>query len=433
MLEPTKPAADESAAGSQAGSDESAVPEVATALEGQEELLLFLSQQSLDELAAAAGVDSTDLRDTARLLVGAESLVIVYGERIGHGARGAGALAALADLAMLAGVDGGESSGLFEVPLGTNARGLREVGCLPGLGPGLSDAPGGLAAREAAEAAAAGELGALYLLHCDPVREYPGGELWERALGAAFVVAHHHFVTPSLARYADVVFPAESYAEKEGTVTHPDGRVQRLRPSIGHPGEVTMEWQLLIEIARRLGLDLLYLTAGMVLDEIVERVSLYSGLTLDEIGGDGVRWQEREFSLAAARETLGELRFGSPSPLPPPLEPADRALVLAPVPDLWASWETEHSPALDFLAAEQELRVHPSDAERLGLFAGEQVEVASSGHAVRATVRLREAARPGSALLTWGTRDANANVLVGDSPVIVQIKRPDGGKPADGF
>jgi NADH-quinone oxidoreductase subunit G len=461
MLEEKRPSADgleearhKSADGFEEGRDESAEgsefgAQTAAPLEGQEDVLRFLAAQSLDELAAIAGVESNDLRDAASLLVGAESIVIIHGERITHGARGPEALTALADLAMLAGVDGAQGSGLIEVPVAMNARGLREVGCLPNLGPGLSDLARGLSARESADAATRGEIRAFYLLHCDPVREHPDGELWEKALGAAFVVAHSEFPSQALERHADVVFPAESYAEKEGTVTHPDGRLQRLRPAIGHPGEVRMEWQLLIELGRRLGFELPHLTAGMVFKELTERVPLYRGLTLDEIGGDGIRWQERDDSLEAARKILGELHFSSPSPLPEPVEPSEGSLALATVPDLWASWEAEHAPALDFLAGKQELQLHPSDGERLGVRPGEAVEVASNGHAVHATVRLRDSARPGSALLSWGTRSENANQLVNGVPVFVEIKkkeqtpsgaeppdsehRPSGGKPPHGF
>jgi NADH-quinone oxidoreductase subunit G len=161
----------------------------------------------------------------------------------------------------------------------------------------------------------------------------------------------------------------------------------------------------------------------MILSEVAERVPLYSGITLDEIGGDGVRWQEREASLAAASAALGELRFSSPSAVPTPMESSNGSLSLATVPDLWASWECERSPALDFLPAEQELQLHPSDGERLGVAPGDSVEVTSNGHSVRAVVRLREGARPGSALLTWGTRSENANVLVNGAPVLVEVKK----------
>ena len=104
------------------------------------------------------------------------------------------------------------------------------------------------------------------------------------------------------------MFPAESYAEKEGTVTHPDGRLQRLRPAIGHPGEVQAEWQVLADIAGRLGLDVRRsVTAGAVLDQLAEEVPMYAGITLDEIGGRGVRWQERPDGANAARAAFGDL------------------------------------------------------------------------------------------------------------------------------
>jgi NADH-quinone oxidoreductase subunit G len=401
-------------------------------LPGQQDLVSFLAGTSLEELAARADADPRDLRDAAALLVGAESIVIVWGERIVSGERGSEALAALADLALLAGVDGGETSGLIEVPLSANGRGLREVGFLPKIGPGLTDAEPGLDARQSAEASARGELGAFYLLHSDPLREQPDRTLWERALEAAgTVVAHSQFVTETLARHADVVFPAESHAEKEGTVTHPDGRLQRLRPAIGHPAEVRAEWQLLLELGRRLGVELDHLTAGSILSEIGDRVPPYRGITLDEIGGRGVRWQERERSLEATAQQLGELGFSSPS-LPPELPSGpERALRLVAVPDLWASWETDHAPALSFLRAHQELRLHPDDAKRLTVADGQAVEVASNGHAVRATARLRSGAKAGSAYLVSGTAEENANVLTNGRPLFVQI-RPSAGKPADG-
>jgi NADH-quinone oxidoreductase subunit G len=396
----------------------------AGAAAGQEDLLRFLAGQDLDELAGRAGVSAQDVRDAAELLVGAESIVVLWGERLGYGERGAETLAALTDLALLAGLDNGETSGLIEVPELTNSRGLREVGCVPDAGPGLTDAEPGAGAREFAQSAAAGELGALYLMHADPLREQPDAALWEQALaGARFVVAHSEFMNGSIERHADVVFPAESYAEKDGTVTHPDGRLQRLRQAIGRPGDVRMEWQLLVELGRRLGLELPHLTTGMVLAEIAEAVPLYRGIGADEIGAKGVRWQQREQSLQAAAGLLGELRFSSPGAPPPAASPnGDGSLRLATLRDLWASWETDHSPALDFLKPAQELQLHPDDARRLGIGNDQEVDVASNGDSVRARVRLRDSLRPGAAYLIAGTAEQNANLLDKGRPGVVEIR-----------
>jgi NADH-quinone oxidoreductase subunit G len=415
--------------------------DAAEAIEGQERLASFLAQHSLEHLAALAEVEVQDLRDVAALLTAAENLVVIWGERLGYGEGGPGALRALTDLALLLGLDAAGGSGMIEIPAATNGRGLREVGCVPGLGPGLANAADGLDAAEARESAANGQLNALYLLHVDPVREYPRGEAWERALGAAFVIAHEQFLGPSAERHADVVFPAEAYAEKEGTVTHPDGRIQRLRPAVGHPGEVRIEWQVLVELGSRLGLDLeKHVSAGFVLADIAQASPVYRGVTLDEIGGRGVRWQEREAAHAAA-ETLGSLAFSDPSEPAPTPDTGDRGLRLVTVPNLWASWVTDHAPSLRFLRPNQELLVSPIDAERLGLVRGEVVDVASNGTVIDAQVRAQESVKRGTCHLTEGTTEKNANALERDAgPVVVEIRPstgseqlPPAGKPADGF
>jgi len=393
------------------------------ALPGHVELAGFLASNQLDRLAERAGVDTQDLLDVAALLTGADNVIVVWGERLGSGEGGAGAVSALTDLALLLGLDAAPGSGMIEIPAGANGRGLREVGCLPGLGPGLGEVPGGLTAGQARDAAGSEEVKAFYLLHSDPLRELPGHAAWDAALGAAsFVVAHAQFLGEAVAHHADVVFPGEAGAEKEGTLTHPDGRLQRLRPSVGRPGEVRMEWQVLLDLAARLGLATeLPLTASAVFAELAQTVPFYRGLTLDEIGGDGLRWQEREEPAMAARQAIGPLGFAAPADPPAPLEPADGILRLAPRPALWASWVTEHSPSLRFLAAEQVIELNALDAERLGLRTGEEVEISANGEAVTAMVRIRHSVARGTASMLLGTQENNANQLLAEAPILVEI------------
>src|SRR5205823_5505665 len=164
-------------------------------------------------------------------------VVVLWGERVGHGERGAHAIEALLAVAGALGVAEADEAGLLEIPAATNARGLREVGCLPSLGPGLTDPPAAGLSAPAIARALGGELSALVLLGADPLRDFPEQGEWERALDrAGSIVAFADFLTPALERHASVVFPAESYAEKEGTLTHPDGRLQRVRQAIGHQG-----------------------------------------------------------------------------------------------------------------------------------------------------------------------------------------------------
>jgi NADH-quinone oxidoreductase subunit G len=249
----------------------------------------------------------------AKLAAAGEEIVVLWAERLTAGPDGARAAAALLELAEALSLGDVEGAGLLEIPAHTNGRGLREAGVLPNAGPGLSEptaaGDGDGAGRDAAgiaEGLAAGELTALYLLQSDPLLEAADRELWERALErAATVVAHASFLTDGIREHADVVFPSEAYAEKEGTITHPDGRLQRLRPAVAHPGSTRAEWSVIVDLAGRLGLDLEVLTGAMASAQLFESVPFYAGLTLEEIGGKGVRWQEREAARAyPTREQL---------------------------------------------------------------------------------------------------------------------------------
>ncbi len=316
----------------------------------------------LERLATLAGSDPDGLRELAAMLRGDGSqgtdgkrreVVILFGERLLSGPDGAAGATALLQIAKQLDLGGIEGAGLLEIPSGANGRGLREAGVLPNAGPGYSEPSlaAGRSAHEIAEALAAGELSALYLLQSDPLRELPDAELWRRALSAAStVIAHASFMTETIEEHADVVFPAEAYPEKEGTIVHPDGRLQRLRPAIARPGEVRAGWQVISELALRIGLDLDVLSGAMASRHLFEAVPFYAGLTLEEIGGRGVRWQQRE---AAARLPAG----ASVSEEPPSLSPheGDPAAALlareiAGFRSVWDAPEVEHSPALEFLA-----------------------------------------------------------------------------------
>jgi NADH-quinone oxidoreductase subunit G len=376
---------------------------------------------ALDALAAAAGARARDVRALAALLRDAgEDVVIVFGERLLAGPRADHAARALLNVAGRLRLAEREGAGLLEVPASANGRGLREAGVLPDAGPGFSEPPAaGRSAGEIARALGDGELGALYLLHADPLRTHPGRGAWERALArASTVIAHAAFLTEGLREHADVVFPAESHAEKEGTVVHPDGRLQRLRPAIGRPGTVRAEWQVLAELAERLGAPAGPLTAPLVLAQLAAAVPFYAGLTLDEIGGRGVRWPESE----AARTFPGAPAGPFELERPPALAAAGDQLRLGTQRPLWAAPEVEASPALRFLIPRQHAELCPPDAERLGLTHGQRVRVVCDGASVEAAVALRSAVPPGTVFLAEATpADAAGALTDGGGPRLVEV------------
>jgi NADH-quinone oxidoreductase subunit G len=267
------------------------------------------------KLERISGDDLDALRDTAReLLRQGEELVIVWGERFAAGAQADERARALLDLAAELSLGETSGAGLLEIPATSNGRGLREAGVLPNAGPGLSEPEAeGLDAPAIAASLAAGELSAAYLLEVDPLSagdpfaashlaaadagadESDDDSPWRDALeGASTVVAHATLLTKGIAEHADVIFPAGSYAEKEGTVTHPDGRVQRVRRAVALAGHTRPGWRVIGELSIRLGLDLGARSEKEVSQQLFDAVAFYNGLTLEQIGGRGVRWQERE-------------------------------------------------------------------------------------------------------------------------------------------
>jgi NADH-quinone oxidoreductase subunit G len=352
--------------------------------------------------------------DLATLLRdGGDDVVILWGESLP-----ADALATLLRIAETLGLAGHDGAGLLEVPSGTNSRGIREAGALPNAGPGYSEVEAGRNTAEIAEAAIAGEVTALYLFQVDPVRDLPGRAVWEQALAAAaVVVAHASVLTEGLAAHADVVFPAESSAEKEGTIVHPDGRIQRLRSAIKHPGQVRAGWQVLADIAKATSVETGVLTAGMAFKQLVAAVPFYAGITLDEIGGRGLRWPETD---AASAMPAGNVPAAATPPASGPVAESNGHLRVGTYRSIWASPEVDISPALQFTVAEQLVELSPEDALRLGIEQGAAVRVAQNGTRLSGRAAIRTGVPVGTAFLAAGIAKDSANAL---TEALVEVEK----------
>jgi NADH-quinone oxidoreductase subunit G len=225
-----------------------------------------LIRAGVDELLQSSG----ELAKTLAVAGSDSEVVVLWHERLTAGPDGERAARALLELAGALSLAGKRNAGLLEIPAHANGRGLREVGVLPNAGPELSEiAEEGLDAPGIAAALAAGELSAVYLLGVDPLAgpsplpssehirspwadgrepsdsrgashspaQSDGRTQWEQALErASTVIAHATFLTEGVREHANVVFPAQAYAEKSGTIVHPDGLVQRLRPAVKRVG-----------------------------------------------------------------------------------------------------------------------------------------------------------------------------------------------------
>jgi len=405
----------------------------------------------ISELGSAIGGAENVAAPVAETLRNAEKVVVIWGERV---AREDGAAEALLQIAEATGMGTTDGAGLLEVPDTTNARGLREAGCLPDAGPGLAETAVGRSTEEIRQALIDGEVTHLVLFGADPLRDFPDTPAWEEALTACdFLVSFSMHENATTAK-ADVVLPLETHAEKDGTVTHPDGRLQRVRPSASRPGFVQSNIVVLAELAKALGLDTGINSQPTAFKALTEAVSFYKGIEETDIGGRGIRWQDREGSTSDRLGTegpapgpVGTAEGDSPdtqreapvsmvqpdatprrvasaeSPSAVPQTSGDGALLLGTYRDLWAGPITELNPPLKFLTPHQRLEISPQDAQRLDLKNGEAVRVSQNGAALTAAVLIKERVTPGTAFMAEGVAEANANALLNGGPVKVQIEK----------
>ena len=415
-----------------------------TALDGGAEAIArFAPGQAahfVGELTAAIGGAENVATPLAESLRDASKVVVVWGERLGPAAtaellnfvdafdtKNAGT-----DVDVPKTQDGLEFSahqhvGLLEVPEVANARGLREAGVLPDAGPGLAAlALNGHGTEEIREALIDGSLDGLILVGVDPLRDFADTARWEEALNAAsFIVAFSTFTTATAAK-ADVLFPLETHAEKDGTVTHPDGRLQRVRPAAGRPGDIRPGWQTLSQLSLALGHDTGITSQPTAFAALTAAVPFYASITDKSIGGRGIRWQETE---SAANLPNSATDAGAASADTQRVSASDEAvpvagaLALGTYRDLWAGPITELNPPLKFLKPSQRLELSPEDAARLSLDSGDTVRVTQGDKSLEATVAIRERVPEGVCFLAEGIAGANANSLLNGHQVSVQIEK----------
>ena len=236
--------------------------------------------------ASAAGVSEDALRRAARLLATGDMAIIV-GKLVMESPDAQSALQALGDLAEVTG-----NRGNLNVPVTlNNQHGAMDMGILPDMLPGYvpADNPG-MNTRQMLEAAAAGDLKALWIVGSDLLNDFHDKDLAWRALDrCGFVVASELFLNDT-ARAADVVLPVQSVAERDGTYTNVERRVQRFWRAFEISPMIRADWVVFAQIGAQMGGGPPYSSAGDILRDINRNVELYRECTPENIGDQGYRW-----------------------------------------------------------------------------------------------------------------------------------------------
>lgn len=374
--------------------------------------------QTVRQLLNAAKVEvektETDLVAAAQALVKAKNLVAYYGSEGVTYAETEAIARLLANLLLIKTGNvahvGRPNNGLIPVWPHNNTQGAWDMGVHPRLEPGYKPAKNpGLEAMAVYEGVGNGRLKALYLMAADPVGDglLPGrGQL-------EFLVVQELFLTPTAA-LADVVLPAQSWAERDGTFTSGERRVQRYYPAIPPVGQSRPDWQILTQLGERLGQGKAHLSASLVFRDLAKAVAAYKNMeyrTLAKVekqwpnvgGADlyyGGNAYENRSGLGQQWPATADTGKVEPFDVPEVKSAAPKGLVVVRISALYTPGTlNQHSPVLATRLASPTLWLHPADAAGLKLSPGQSARVTLNGRTVSAQVQVNGQAPAGVALL----------------------------------
>jgi NADH-quinone oxidoreductase chain G len=348
-----------------------------------------------DKMEKITAVPAETLREAARVLTEAHKAILICGPDTARGPNGETCLTALNNLALLIGAQ--EPSCLAQEP---NSWGVLDMGLAPHLYPGrqgLDDkvrerlgkrwraqlpSEAGLGLDEMLKAVLNGELEALYVMAANPVMDHPIGD--EALEKLKFLIVQDLFLTET-ARLADVVLPAASFAEIDGTFTNMAGHVQRLHKALRPPAGVRPHGQIIVDLARAMGQDLGRYSPQTVMEEITRVAASYEGLNYASLGVDGI-----QVVIEGGTRQFAQADFKPPV--------ADAAYPLALVTGRLLYNQSSllvQSEIMRQFVHEPFIEINPADAKALGIADQDAVMVSSARDSLELKARVSDDIRPG--------------------------------------
>ncbi len=406
-------------------------------------------KSSLDEFTPEyaeklTGVPAADIAQAARAYAGSSKAGIFYTMGITQHTHGVDNVSCLANLAILTGNIGREHTGLNPLRGQNNVQGACDVGGLPNVYPGyqkvndpnmrrkyetawdcvLSDKPG-LTATEMIDKASGGRIKSMYILGENPVLSDPNANHTVDALkNLDFLVVQDIFMTETAA-LADVVLPATSFAEKFGTFTNTERRVQLVRRALTPPGHAKADLAIIQELSGRLGLPMKYGSAEEVFDEITSVWPTIAGMTYKRLEKKGLQWPcptrdhpgteylfKDEFPVGKAPFTTVKFR------LPAEITDNEYPFILTTGRNLFqyhTGSMTRKVPEIEAVAGEAYIEIHEKDALKLGLMDGDTAKVASRRGNIELRARITDRVNPGVVFIPMHYAEAAANVLTNNA------------------
>ncbi len=409
--------------------------------EGFEELKKAVEKYTPEYVEKITGIPASDVVDLARIYANGRPATILYTMGITQHICGTDNVKALANLAMLCGNIGVEGGGLNPLRGQNNVQGACDMGGLPNVYSGYQkvDDPTvrekmerawgvkglpakiGLKATEMFPRALSGEIKALYIIGENPVISDPDTSHIKKALQSLdFLVVQDIFLTET-ARFADVVLPGCSFAEKDGTFTNTERRVQRVRKAIEPVGESKADWEIICSLAEKMGFSMGYKSAEDIMEEIGKVTPSYGGITYDRIDRVGIHWPcpDRDHPgtpiLHKGSFARGKGKFSIVEYIPPAELPDEEYPLLLSTGRILYQYHTgtmtRKVRGLEEIAPECFVEIAPEDAEKFNITDGDRIKVVSRRGEIEVLAKVSLRIGEGIVFIPFHYAEAAANVL----------------------
>jgi formate dehydrogenase alpha subunit len=432
-----------------------------TRVEGLEDYLPSLESYTPEYAEEVCGVPADLIRQAARLYGKARAAAIYWGMGISQSSHGTDNAISLANLALLTGNIGRPGTGLNPLRGQNNVQGCSDSGGLPNVYPGYQpisdpeirdkfgnawgvslDPEPGLTTMEMVDAAEQGAIKAYYVMGENPMMSEPDLLHARKVMKNLEFVLYQDIFMNETGEYADVILPAVSFAEKDGTFTNSDRRVQLIRPAIQSPGEARPDWEIIQDLARRVQ-KILGVTSpvgfnfdhpAQIWDEMAALTPPFQGITHERIEAeDGVHWPcpTKDHpgtpylfteSFPRGKGKLTPVAYRPSSELPDD----DFPLILSTGRVLyhWHGGTLTRRSKLDDIYPEALIEIHPQDAADLEISSGDWVKVQSRRGEIETRTLVTERSPAGTVFLPFHFVEAAANILTIDARD-PQAKIPD--------
>ena len=390
-----------------------------------------------EAMAPLCGIAPEVLRDVARMYATSKASLIFWGMGVSQHVHGTDNARCLIALALITGQVGRPGAGLHPLRGQNNVQGASDAGLIPMVLPdyqSVEDAANraafqavwggeiaphrGLTVVEIMNAILQGEIRAMYIMGENPAMSDPDAAHAREALAKLdHLVVQDIFLTET-AFHADVILPASAFAEKTGSFTNTDRRVQLGRAALSPPGDARQDWQLVQAIAQRMGLNWNYMHPKDVYAEMASLMPSLAGISWDRLEEEGaVTYPDGHeiifgdgFPTASGRGRIVPAKVTPPAELPD----ADYPMVLS-TGRLLEHWHTgamtRRATQLDALEPEAIAMLHPRDAARLGVVAGQRIRVATRRGRIELKARLDRDVAEGMVFIPFAFFEAAANLL----------------------